>query len=123
MLLNIEGVAYLTAGLLLGGLYKSRKRRLETLERDMIPEIDATDFQFLKEQLSIAYQRMFYLGVSFLYLAFITIFQRSLQAKVFGILLVVGLVIYNIPPRNRVMRLLNAAGIDLKTLNQRKIKL
>ncbi|MBW1980107.1 MAG: hypothetical protein JRJ12_02710 [Deltaproteobacteria bacterium] len=123
MTLSIETLAYLMAGIALGALYIKREKGLARLDFEMLPEIDKVSFEELKLLLKKSYQRTLYLSVSFLYLAFVTSFKRSPQAKTFGIILTIGLFLYNIPPRNRVMRMLTDLGIDRKVLEKRGVKL
>lgn len=123
MVFDIETIIYLLAGIIIIGLYIKRQKKWEKLNEDVIPEIDKKVFYELKGLLKISYQRGLYLGFSFLYLAYVTFMRGMPQAKMFAIILTLGLFLYNIPPRNKVMKILTATEIDVKTLSQRGMKL
>lgn len=123
MVFDMETIIYLTAGIIVIGLYIKRQKEWAKLNEDVVPEIDKKVFYELKDLLKKSYQRGLYLGFSFLYLAYITFMRGMPQAKIFGIILTLGLFFYNIPPRNKVMKILTDAEIDYKTLSQRGIKL
>lgn len=123
MHMSFEGALYLFVGIVMTGLYLVRDRGLRKIDRDTVPELQAAAFDQLRDLLRTAYQRTMYLAVSFYYLAFITLFNRTVQAKWFGMILAVSLFFYNIPPRNKAMRIVTAAGLDWKELDRRGLKL
>jgi hypothetical protein len=123
MLWSIEGLAYLAAGVVLMYLYVSRSKGIETLSPDRLPELGNESFNELKSVLKDVYKRTLYLAVAFLYLAYMTIAVRPQAARIFGMTLVVALLIYSIPPRNRVMKILTSSGLDRETIRKRGLKL
>jgi hypothetical protein len=122
MSLNLEGLVYLIAGVVLMFLYVRGERGLPALNRDILPELREESIGELKISLRKSYQRTLYLAVAFLYLAFVTIANRSHSARVFGIVVTAGLFFYNIPPRNRVMSILSSAGLDRGSMKKRGLK-
>lgn len=123
MNMSFEGALHLFAGIVMTGLYMSRERGLRRVDQRTGPELDPASFAQLKNLLRTAYQRTMYLAVSFFHLAFVTILNRTVQARWFGLILAVSLFFYNIPPRNKAMRLFTAVGLDWKELDRRGIKL
>jgi hypothetical protein len=104
-------------------LYVSRSKGIETLSPDRLPELGNESFNELKSVLKDVYKRTLYLAVAFLYLAYMTIAVRPQAARIFGMTLVVALLIYSIPPRNRVMKILTSSGLDRETIRKRGLKL
>ncbi|SMC20597.1 hypothetical protein SAMN02746041_00960 [Desulfacinum hydrothermale DSM 13146] len=123
MQMTFQGALYLVAAVVLTGIYLARERGLAKIDRTALPELEPAEVERLKGLLATAYQRTMYLAVSLYYLAFVTLFHRTVQAKWFGMILAVSLFFYNIPPRNRAMRIVTEAGLDWKELNRRHIKL
>lgn len=121
MAFTIEVLIYLIAGVAIIALYYTRKKSLESLDEGSIPELDKADFLKLKGLLATSYERMLYLGVAFLFLAYIT--TRQSEIKLFAIILVLGLFVYNIFPRNKIMKLLTSSGVDPKSLKERGLRL
>jgi hypothetical protein len=120
MILSVEFFIYLVAGIVILVLYNKRRKGLNALNPESVPEMEKATFLELTRLLETSYQRTLYLGVSVLFLAYAT--ARSSDIKAFCILLTLGLFIYNIPPRNKVMRVLDSSGIDLKSFKERGIR-
>lgn len=120
MTLSVEFFIYLVAGTAILALYNARRKGLNALMPESIPEMEKADFLELTRLLATCYERTLYLGVSVLFIAYAT--ARSSGIKAFFILLTLGLSIYNIPPRNKVMRILEASGISLQSLKEKGIR-
>lgn len=120
MTLSVEFFIYLVAGIVILLLYNKRRKGLNALRPESIPEIEKAVFLDLTRLLATCYERTLYLGVSVLFLAYTV--ARSSDIKSFCIFLTLGLFIYNIPPRNRVMRILDSSGVDLKFLKKKGIR-
>lgn len=121
MVFTVEVLIYLVAGIAIIALYYTRKKSLDNLEERSIPELDRTDFLKLKSLLATCYERTLYLGVAFLFLAYAT--ARQSEVKLFAIIIILGTFVYNIFPRNKVMKLLTSSGVDPKSLKERGIRL
>jgi hypothetical protein len=121
MTFSVEFFIYLAAGIAVLLLYYVRKKGLQALNPATMPELDKPEFLEFKSLLATAYERTLYLGVSVLFLAYVTV--RLSEAKSFAVILTIGLVLYNIPPRHKIMKILAAAEVDLKSLKQRGISL
>jgi hypothetical protein len=121
MTFSVEFFIYLVAGVAILALYYVRRKGLDALKPESMPELDKLEFMEFKRLLATAYERTLYLGVSFLLLAYTT--ARASEIKSFAVILTVGLVLYNIPPRHKIMRILASAQVDLKSLKQRGISL
>lgn len=123
MTFAFEGFIYLFTGLIIILLYLIKKKEIPGLSHDIIPELDKETFLDFKRLLETSYERTLYLGVAFLFLAYVTFSNLSFDIKAFCILAVIGLFIYNIPPRNRTMKILVSSGISLKTIKSRGVRL
>ena len=83
-----------------------------------------TDWQYdklfaeLKALLKTAYERMLYMGVLFFPLAWATYRGGGAVSRLFFLALIVLLFISNIPPRHKVMRLLERYGLSIKQLRE-----
>jgi len=110
------------AGIIIILLYIKQERGLLRLNHEMIPELNEETFNELKTLLRTLYQRTLYLGLAFLFLASLTISKASFETRIFGLLVILVLFIYNIPPRNKVMKILMDSGVDLKDIKNRGIK-
>lgn len=121
MTLSVEFFIYLVAGVAILALYYVRRKSLRGLGPESMPELDKPEFMEFKSLLATAYERTLYLGVSCLFLASVT--ARVSEAKTFALILTLGLVLYNIPPRHKIMKILSAAEVNLKSLKQRGISL
>ncbi len=123
MVFNLEGFIYLFAGLIIIIMYIKKKRKIPGLNSDLLPELDREAFINLKILLETLYERTLYLGIVFLLLAYVTFSGLNLEVKALCILVIIGLVIYNILPRNKVMKILISSGISLKTIKDRGVRL
>lgn len=121
MIFSVEFFIYLVAGIAVLVLYYLRRKGLQGLTLEAVPELDKEEFLKLHSLLATAYDRSLYLGVSFLVLAFAV--ARASDIKAFCIILTVGLFLFNIPPRHKAMKLLASAGVDSKSLKERGIQL
>jgi hypothetical protein len=123
MTFQLEGFVYLFAGLVIIFLYFIKKKGISVLSHDIIPEFDEGAFLDFKSLLETSYERTLYLGIAFLFLAYVTFSNLSFDIKAFCILAVIGVFIYNIPPRNKAMKILISSGISLKTIKSRGVRL
>jgi len=118
----MEGYIYLLTGLIIFLIYAVRKRGLSGIEPHTIPELDRESFTALKRLLDTAYERTLYLGTAFLFLAYATLSGWGLDAKLLLLALTIGIFFYNVPPRNRVMKLLMFNGVSWKAVKERGIR-
>ncbi len=123
MAFELEGFIYLFAGVIIIFLYFIRKKGISRLKPDVIPELDKGAFFDFKSLLETSYERTLYLGIAFLFLAYVTLTGLSLDIKVFCILVIIFLFIYNILPRNKVMKILISSGISMKSIKKRGVRL
>ncbi|MEJ2181905.1 MAG: hypothetical protein P8Y66_00090 [Nitrospirota bacterium] len=121
MAFTVEVLIYLVTGIVIIALYVSRRRVLSALREEAVPALDKAGFLALRSLLATSYERALYLGVSFLFLAYASARQSGI--KMFAVLLVLGLFVYNIPPRNKIMKLLTSSGVDPKSLKERGVRL
>ncbi len=121
MAFTLEVLIYLMTAVAIMALFYVRRRGLEALRPESVPELDKTTVLELRNLLRTAYERTLYLGVSFLFLAYAA--ARSSGIKAFAVLLTLGLFIYNIPPRHKAMRIINSSGLDLGEMKKRGIRL
>ena len=122
MAYNPEGYIYLFTGLIIFLIYALRKRGLSGLGPHVIPELDKKSFTVLKELLDTAYERTLYLGTAFLLLAYATLSGSGLETRFLFIAVTIGIFIYNVPPRNKVMKILMFNGISYRTVKERGIR-
>jgi hypothetical protein len=120
---TLNGLIYLVTGLAIIYLFQERRKGLGTISRDKVPEIEERDFSDLIILLKTAYERMLYLGVLFLPLAWTGFTGGSRISTVFFLLLIGLLFLSNIGPRNKIMRLLDKYDLSLQDLKQRGITL
>ncbi len=119
---NLEGYIYLFTGLIIFLIYTARKRGLSGIRPHAIPELDKETFTALKKFLETAYERTLYLGTAFLFLAYVTLSGWSFDTKFFFIVVTIGVFLYNVPPRNKVMKILMFYGVSWKTVKDRGIR-
>jgi|Deesub1362B_J571_1020462.scaffolds.fasta_scaffold00226_19 hypothetical protein len=122
MYLNLESIVYLVAGVVIILLFVKRRKVLAQLSPEDFPELEKPLFLELKRILDTSYERSLYLGYVFLILFFINITGWGLQFKGGLFLLVLVLFIFNIIPRNKIVRLLDAAGLELDILKKKGIR-
>lgn len=120
---SMSAFAYLFAGLAIVYLFQSRRRTLAEIRPEDFPEMDEQGFRELVVLLKTAYERMLYMGVVFFPLAFTTYINGALISKMVFAILIVLLFLSNIPPRNKIMRLLERYELTPDHLRARDIKL
>jgi hypothetical protein len=120
---TLEGFIYLFAGLIILFLYFIRKKGGSSLSPDIMPELDKESFLKLKGLLETCYERTLYLGIAFLFLAYVTFSNSNLDLRAFCFFVIIALFVYNIPPRNKAMKILISSGISLKTLKSKGVRL
>ncbi len=118
-----ETIIYFLTAFVILYMYMVRKKGLDRLSPDTFPEFEKAIFFQFKRLLDTAYERMLYLSGVFFLLGIITLFQLPPNTKLITYIALVGLFIYNIPPRNRIFQFLDAFDLDIKTLKKRGVKL
>ncbi len=119
---SITGLAYLVIGCAMILLFRTRRRALGSLTPDLLPELSREQFAELRVLLKTAYERTLYLGVLFLPLAWVTLRDGDRISTLFFLILIGLLFLSNIPPRNRIMRLLESRGLSMADLADRGIQ-
>jgi hypothetical protein len=119
----ITALLYLLAGAAIIYLFQERRKGVALINHSQLPELSKEDFSVLKILLKTAYERMLYLGVLFLPLAFSTFRGQDKVSIIFFFLLIGLLFISNIAPRHKIMGLLERNGLSVTDLRQRGIKL
>ncbi len=119
---SITGLAYLVIGCAMILLFRTRRRALGSLTPDLLPELSREQFAELRVLLKTAYERTLYLGVLFLPLAWVTLRDGDRISTLFFLILIGLLFLSNIPPRNRIMRLLESQGLSMADLADRGIQ-
>ena len=117
----INGLMYLVAGLSIIYLFQERRRGLAGFSQKKVPEIEEQDFAALTILLKTAYERMLYLGVLFLPLAYTSFTGGRKVSTIFFLLLIGLLFISNIGPRNKIMQLLEKYDLSLQELEKRGV--
>lgn len=120
---QLSSLIYLVAGLAVVYLFQSRRKKLTEITRADFPELSDEDFQELVILLKTAYERMLYMGVGFFPLAYISYSNGAAASKLIFLALILLLFISNIPPRNKVMRLLDRCALSPEELKRRGITL
>ncbi len=114
---ELTALLYLVAGAAVVYLFQVRRRGLSSLQHRCIPELSDEDFKNLTLLLKTAYERMLYMGILFLPLAYSTYRGGDRVGVIFFLLLIGLLFLSNISPRHKIMRLLednNLTTVDLK---------
>lgn len=119
----IMALLYLLAGAAIIYLFQERRKKVTLITHSQLPELSEEDFAGIKILLKTAYERMLYLGVLFLPLAFSTYRGQDKVSIIFFFLLIFLLFISNIPPRHKIMALLEKSDLSVADLRQRGIKL
>ena len=114
---------FLMTGAAIIYLFQVRRKQLSTLTPEDLPELTPEDFDELKLLLKTAYERMLYMGVLFLPLAFSSVFDNSGISKIFFLILIALLFISNIPPRNKIIHLLERHNLSVHDLRDKGIRL
>ena len=104
-------------------LFRRRRRDLSTLTPEMVPELSAHEFSTLVVLLKTAYERTLYMGVLFLPLAWFSLDGTDRVSTLFFLLLIGLLFLSNIPPRQKIMRLLESNGLSVADLGERGVRL
>ncbi len=104
-------------------LFSVRRRKLTDFTRAQFPELDGPGFEDLRLLLKTAYERMLYLGVSFVPLAVATYHESGTQSKIFFLILIIFLFISNIGPRHKIIELLDTYALSLQDLKARGVVL
>jgi len=120
---TLTALLYLLTGAAIIYLFKVRRTGLSRLENRLIPELSAEDFAKLLVLLKTAYERMLYMGILFLPLAFSTFRGGDRVGTLFFLLLIGLLFLSNIGPRHKIMRLLEEHGLSVADLKERGITL
>ena len=121
---NVNGaLLYLLAAAAIVYLFAVRRGKLAGFANEQVPELDGPCFEELKGLLKMAYERMLYLGASFLPLAAATYRESGAMTKIFFLILILFMFISNIGPRNKIMRLLEEHGLTVGDLKKRGIVL
>jgi len=119
----IMALLYLVAAAAIIYLFQERRKKVALLTPSQLPELSEKDFAGLKILLKTAYERMLYLGVLFLPLAFSTYQGHDKVSIIFFFLLIGLLFISNILPRHKIMGLLERNDLSMADLRQRGINL
>jgi uncharacterized membrane protein len=123
MVLNFTGLLYLFVGIATIFLFVDKRKKLATLSHDIVPELSDEAFKALKYHLKRAYERILFLGVTFLLLAFFHFNNSSKEVKTFFTIFLIFMFIYNIPPRNKAMAILDYYDLNQKILKERGFRL
>jgi hypothetical protein len=119
----LTALLYLLTGISIISLFRVRRRALSCLDHSLVPELTEEEFFTLKILLKTAYERMLYMGVLFLPLAFSTLWGDGHFSTLFFLLLIGLLFISNVGPRQKIMRLLEDSTISMGELKKRGIVL
>ncbi|MBM9615102.1 hypothetical protein JWJ90_12520 [Desulfobulbus rhabdoformis] len=120
---SISAFVYFFAGLAIVYLFQIRRQRVSELSQQDFPEMDAEGFHELIILLKTAYERMLYMGVVFFPLAYTSYVNGAPISKLVFAILLVLLFLSNIPPRNKIMRLLERYELTPRDLKERNIAL
>lgn len=120
---TVSALIYFLAGAAIIYLFQVRRRALSELRNEQIEGMDEKGFSELKVLLKTAYERMLYMGVLFFPLAFSAMPGGAGVSELFFVTLIILLFFSNIPPRNKIMRLLESHGLSIKELQDVGIRL
>lgn len=120
---QLSGIIYFIVGLAIIYLFQIRRKSLSALRREDFREMEEADFEELKVLLKTAYERMLYLGVVFFPLAYTSFVNGANISKLVFLVLIALLFLSNIPPRNKIMRLLERYELSMSFLRDRNIRL
>lgn len=120
---TLSSLIYLLAGMAIVYLFQTRRKKLGEFSNDDIPEMTPEDYKELTVLLKTAYERMLYMGVLFFPLAYTSYADGALISKAFFLVLILLLFVTNIPPRNKIMRLLDRYDLSIEHLKNRGIHL
>ncbi len=121
--INLIALFYFAVGCSFIYFFQKRRKGVASIGNDLLPELSNKDLKDLKILLKTAYERMLYLGVLFIPLAFSTFQGGDRVSSIFFLLLIGLLFISNIMPRHKIVKLLENNGLSLNVLQERGIKL
>ena len=104
-------------------LFQVRRRGLAFFHHSAVPELSDSDFKTLTILLKTAYERMLYMGILFLPLAFSTFRGGDRVSTLFFLLLIGLLFLSNIGPRQKIMHLLEDNNLSIADLKARGVTL
>lgn len=119
----VSALIYMLPGAAIIYLFQVRRRALSEFNREQFPGLDEETFAELKLLLKTAYERMLYMGILFFPLAFSSWYDDSFVSALFFMALIILLFISNIPPRHKILLLLENKGLSIKELQDNGIKL
>ncbi len=120
---TVGALVYLVAGAAIVYLFQVRRKKLGQLRAGDITGLDKEGFAELQLLLKTAYERMLYLGVLFFPLAYASHRDDAAASKLFFLILLLLLFLSNIPPRIKIMRLLERYNLSSKDLLAQGIRL
>lgn len=120
---SVSALLYLLVGMAVVYLFQVRRKQLGELKVEQFPGLDQEGFAELRILLKTAYERMLYMGVLFFPLAYVSCRGGDMVSKLFFPTLIFLLFLSNIPPRNKIMRLLERYGLSIKELRKQGIRL
>lgn len=120
---SITSIIFAVAGCAIIYLFQQRRKQLSRLKNSDLAELDEKDFAELTLLLKTAYERTLYLGVLFLPLAYSARTGGEKISQLFFLILIGFLFISNAIPRNKIMRLLEKNGLNMKILKERGVQL
>ncbi len=121
--MQVEGLIYFITGLIITTLYLKKKRDLSKLTPENLPEMEKGNFFIFKSLLSSVYDRSLLLGGYFLFFSIMIFIGFGHFNRVVFFIALVGLFIYNVLPRNKVMQVIEASGLSMDVLKKRGIRL
>ncbi len=92
------------------------------MTKEQFPQLDENEFAQLKKLLKSASERILYLSIPLLMLGVTNLRASAKEAKLFFLVLLVLLFLYNIPPRNKIMHMFEKKGINYKELKAKGFK-
>ncbi len=107
-----SNLVFLAGSIALGIFYKIRGKSLDRLTAEAFPELSALEFEAVRENLAVSNQRMLALAVALLLLAVNPLFGYGPLFENTVMTITVVLFFYNIPPRNRAMRIIFERGVE-----------
>ncbi len=113
---------YFVAGFASIYLFLDRRKRVASMNRSLLPQLDQEEFDQLKYLFKSATERILYLAIPLIMLGVTNLRNSAREAKLFFLILLVLLFLYNIPPRNKIMHFFEQKGINYKELKKQGIK-
>lgn len=115
---TLYALIYCLLGASVAYLFQVRRKKLAELRAEQFPGMGSKGFEELIILLKTAYERMLYMGVLFFPLAWVHYSEGASTSKLFFLALIVLLFFSNIPPRNKIIRLLEQHGLSIKQLRE-----